>query len=811
MQSVKQQLEMLLMLVVVVAGLLVGVSVESPVLAAIGIVGAVVAYVVTDRLQVFQVAGQLANVASFAILLLVFYDFSGGDNAQKLTAVAKLLVYLQAVLMFQPKTPRLVWQVLILTLLQVVISAIFTLNFEASFLFATYFVLAGIVMMLQTVYVQQRRISEANERSRNRLAGLDAVADHATQRLKSEDAATPIVIQELSPQGLRLVSNRLFQFLLWMLVSASFAAIAFCVLPRHTSPWYGPASHQVTTAGMLTAVDLEQRGKLRLSKAIVFRASFEDLQSGRTLTNLGSPYFRAVAFSKVEVKNGRTSFTAPYDRVYPDEVYQRIPSQRRGSRESRAARQLITLEKTTDPLVYEVMPVFRTSNTPEELEFCHEISAYTRCREQDQISVAPYKYETGTLLDQHGQFLTAWPFVSNTKRYRQLPLSEDPVTRAWLLQVDRERYPGVVGAAEEIAVELRRSGRGRLAIARKMASHFRQAGLYRYTTDFTEVRRDRRIDPIEDFFSNHRQGHCELYAAALTLMLRSQGIPARLVVGFHGSEFNALTSSFFVRGTDAHAWVEVYLRPEDCPERMFNEGSAGPGGAWYILDPTPGGTADDEPANNETAIEIARSVWQDYVLGMGQDTREQTEGTVPESLIRLISSFDVEEIDGQLTRARKWATDPQTKWVVIGWLAGLFALRLALVYLLGSVGWNWQWPKSSMQLRAMVGDAIAILAPKLGSWVRGAGGTGQSTAFYRRMTQLLARRGWERTLHQTHRDFANTVAAEAAEEPRGEQIGQLVHELTERFHAVRFGQRKMGEHTRQQVQQQLSELESALE
>ena len=48
--------------------------------------------------------------------------------------------------------------------------------------------------------------------------------------------------------------------------------------------------------------------------------------------------------------------------------------------------------------------------------------------------------------------------------------------------------------------------------------------------------RDPTIDPIEDFVTKHPQGHCEYFATALTLMLRSLGIPARVVSGFKCDE-----------------------------------------------------------------------------------------------------------------------------------------------------------------------------------------------------------------------------------------------------------------------------------
>ena len=79
---------------------------------------------------------------------------------------------------------------------------------------------------------------------------------------------------------------------------------------------------------------------------------------------------------------------------------------------------------------------------------------------------------------------------------------------------------------------------------------------YGYTLDF--VGRGA-ADPIEEFLFTYRSGHCEYFASAMVLLLRSQGIPARFVAGSLGGEYNPLTGYYIVRQSNAHAWVEAYL------------------------------------------------------------------------------------------------------------------------------------------------------------------------------------------------------------------------------------------------------------
>jgi transglutaminase-like putative cysteine protease len=97
------------------------------------------------------------------------------------------------------------------------------------------------------------------------------------------------------------------------------------------------------------------------------------------------------------------------------------------------------------------------------------------------------------------------------------------------------------------------------AVARALTDYLAHSGEYTYTLELT--RQDHSIDPVLDFLFNVKRGHCERYAAALALMLRSVGIPARVVKGFRGCE-NHGDGHYVVRHSHAHAWVEtLVLRP----------------------------------------------------------------------------------------------------------------------------------------------------------------------------------------------------------------------------------------------------------
>ena len=67
-------------------------------------------------------------------------------------------------------------------------------------------------------------------------------------------------------------------------------------------------------------------------------------------------------------------------------------------------------------------------------------------------------------------------------------------------------------------------------------------------------------DMVDDFLFKTRRGYCEHYAAAYTFLMRSAGIPARIIGGYLGAEKNPFGDYFIVRQSDAHVWVEVWLQ-----------------------------------------------------------------------------------------------------------------------------------------------------------------------------------------------------------------------------------------------------------
>ncbi|MBN2471933.1 MAG: transglutaminase domain-containing protein [Anaerolineae bacterium] len=78
------------------------------------------------------------------------------------------------------------------------------------------------------------------------------------------------------------------------------------------------------------------------------------------------------------------------------------------------------------------------------------------------------------------------------------------------------------------------------------------------------------IDPVDWVLFDERRGYCNYYASAMTMMLRSVGVPARMAAGFSQGEWSDTSQGYLVRERDAHTWVEVYF----------------PGFGWVEFEPT---------------------------------------------------------------------------------------------------------------------------------------------------------------------------------------------------------------------------------
>jgi protein-glutamine gamma-glutamyltransferase len=156
--------------------------------------------------------------------------------------------------------------------------------------------------------------------------------------------------------------------------------------------------------------------------------------------------------------------------------------------------------------------------------------------------------------------------VVNPAKLRTASLDYPEEVREVYLQI-----PALDPRIRELAVAVAARGRTPFDKAVAIETHLRTR--FRYTLDLTGKPGE---DPLAHFLFETRAGHCEYFASAMTIMLRTLGIPSREVNGFLPGEFNDLAGDYIVRASDAHSWVEAYF----------------PGTGWVTFDPTPASSQD---------------------------------------------------------------------------------------------------------------------------------------------------------------------------------------------------------------------------
>ena len=185
----------------------------------------------------------------------------------------------------------------------------------------------------------------------------------------------------------------------------------------------------------------------------------------------------------------------------------------------------------------------------------------------------------------------------DTEKRNYVRAAEGPVRPA----SEGMKLPQRVGAlaaewCSDLLAERRRSLARRgdelnLAIAQRIVVQLRQHCSYTLSIPPVDASRD----GVEYFLFDMKQGHCEYFASALTVMCRALDVPARLVTGFRMLEQGRRPGEYVVRDRDAHAWTEVYVPQE----------------GWVIVDATPSGRA---RRKSDSLWSAARNGWEDMQL-----------------------------------------------------------------------------------------------------------------------------------------------------------------------------------------------------
>jgi hypothetical protein len=308
----------------------------------------------------------------------------------------------------------------------------------------------------------------------------------------------------------------------------------------------------------------------------------------------------------------------------------------------------------------------------------------------------------------------------------------------------------------------------RVAVA--LTKYLNSSRDYVYTLERPRI--DKKIDPTEDFLVNVRAGHCERFASGLALMLRSQGVPARVVAGYRSSVLPG-SGTYDVRQRDRHAWVEALVPPKGTTALGAAIGAPGcdywldhhARPEWLALDPTTGNTWSPSPT-----ITTSPPNWFSSLLN-------SISGWFRGPTINW--TFNPVHFDGRAQAE------------LFSWIAANLPYLLVAVLVLGAVIYL---------------DRFAL--QWLG-WTPAVGPTVEP--FYQRLLQLLAwHRGLEPEPAQTPREFGAAAAQALEARPKSRAVAGLPGWIIELYYRVRFGGRPLADDERHAVEGRLEQLRAGL-
>ncbi|HKD82124.1 MAG TPA: DUF3488 and transglutaminase-like domain-containing protein [Candidatus Angelobacter sp.] len=335
---------------------------------------------------------------------------------------------------------------------------------------------------------------------------------------------------------------------------------------------------------------------------------------------------------------------------------------------------------------------------------------------------------------------TAEADTRNPEPYVRESVSRDYPPHVAVLYLQLPRLdPRIAPLAKQITA----SARSNYDRARQIEQYLQSS--FGYTLELPGMREP---DPLAHFLFERKKGHCEYFASSMVVMLRTLGIPARVVNGFRGGEYNDLTSSYIVRERDAHSWVEAYF-----PEY-----------GWVTFDPTPPGP-DTGPMTGWSRyalyMDAVRQMWREWVVNYDFSHQARLRTEIGTKTRNAQSSF------------RTWLWDKYRALVTFteNWQRRLerlspfeMALCCVLVGLLVALPFIPKTWRSIQRTRTMRNPHRA---PRT-----------SASFWYMRMVKMMAKRGARKQPFQTPEEFTASIG-----DPL---IRQGVERFTQHYERARF-------------------------
>jgi len=790
---------------------LLGMGEDSVALPIAAIVVSCLSVCITDIkgwLRLNRLTADLAGVAAMAISIA---QWQGDLTEGQLLALVNFVVYVQFVLLFKQKTTRSYWLLALLSVLQVAVATALNESLEFGVLMVAYMFVGLLTMTLFFLHRECGRFrAGAIDPAANAAEPLAIAASLGSLSVRPEGdtmgsappssvrARWPLVGQSTAFTGVAAAAEmdegvgwELFWRTSLLAVATLIWTMAFFYSMPRLEKWSRPSSggeEGMRQISLPQEVTLGELGRVIESPEEAMRVYLTD--HGSPLSLAEEPYFRASVLA--EYASNRWGRMAGADSHY-------LPQRTINANTSASIQQTIEMRLPATPEVPSLYPPIVPINTEDVL------------KDRDSATIG-FNRETEQIVRQAespGKRLVIYLPTTGIRDSRQIQLISSTHE---MRDRDRETYmtlPRTSAGADPLA-GTREIALGIVANIDQSDSIGRAQALEAFLRDSTEfsyelqpIPRDAGVDPVEDFVTRHRIGHCEFFASALALMLRQVGIPSRLVVGYKGGEWTD-QSYYLVRNLHAHAWVEAYIEPRDDLKGTENDAAARKNGAWLSLDPTSARDSSQTmlvsmSQNIKQFLVYWRASWSAYVLGMdAQRQQESVYQPVSQGAVRLVKGFFDADFWASLLAElknlpRRWGL-ADGGW--FSWRGALVAIvvMLLLVSLYRGVSWLTRRVLSWRRRRAASAERRGVA----------------KVEFYRRLENILAQHQLVRSTCQTQREFALVSGGQLAESPETKGVAALPRHIVEAYYKVRFGGRPLDSAESQAVEQALSELAAAL-
>ena len=309
---------------------------------------------------------------------------------------------------------------------------------------------------------------------------------------------------------------------------------------------------------------------------------------------------------------------------------------------------------------------------------------------------------------------------------------------------------------------------------------------FRYTLDL----KGSDEDPLAEFLFETREGHCEYFATAMTIMLRTLEIPARIVNGFQMGEYNELNNMYTVRESDSHSWVEAYFPRSD---------------SWIEFDPTPAAGINDYSSGGLLArlrkyADAMEVFWLDYIVTL--DSEEQASIMV-DVQHRLLSIKD--RLLAAYTGVKIWTRDALKRLIVDrSWSPGDLIKLASTLFVICFAAMSTYVFLAYRKRRGVEPSGYGPWWHRffiLPTWRRKLAGRDyrqSAVLFYEQMLAIAKRAGLIKQTHQTPLEFADAAGLAP------------IREITVLYNRVRFGGAQLDALETHRVMDLLTELKQSI-